>query len=255
MPNPFHEANRKVWDAASRQWQADPALEEARRRCVADPSVALGDWELRYLGDVCGKKIAVLGSGDHLVTFALVGMGAQVTSVDISQAQLDEAARRAEALGLEGITFLRADVTDLSALEDEVFDAVYTGGHVAIWVSDLARFYQEATRILKKGGLFIVNEYHPFRRVWADVPDRLEIGYPYYQRGPYVYDREDIAGAEVGSLISYEYHWTVEDYVMALVRTGCRLKALHEWGQGSQMWEIAPVRDLPEWLLLVEERE
>lgn len=256
MSNPIHEANRKGWDAASKRWQADPTLEEKRRRCVHDPSVALGELELRYLGDVRGKKVAVLGSGDHLVVFALVGMGAEVTSVDISQVQLDEAARRAEVLGLRGITFLRADVTDLSALENEAFDLVYTGGHVAIWVSDLERYYREAVRILKREGLFLVNEYHPFRRIWADVPDRLEIGYPYYRRGPYMYDRADeVPGAEPGSLISYEYDWTIEDYVMALLRAGCRLVALHEWGQGSQTWEIAPVHDLPEWLLLVGVKE
>ncbi|MBC7255385.1 MAG: class I SAM-dependent methyltransferase [Chloroflexi bacterium] len=256
MTNPFHEANRKGWDAVSKRWQADPALEEVRRRCIQDPSLALGELELRYLGEVRGKRIAVLGSGDHLVVFALAGMGAQVTSVDISQVQLDEAARRAEELGLKGIAFLRADVTDLSVLKDGAFDIVYTGGHVAIWVSDLRRFYREGARILKRDGLFLVNEYHPFRRVWADVPDRLEIGYPYYHRGPYVWDRaEEVPGAEPGSLTSYEYHWTVEDYVAALLESGCRLKALHEWGARSQTWEIAPVRDLPEWLLLVGVKE
>ena len=39
------------------------------------------------------------------------GMGAQVTSVDISQTQLDIAAGRARELGL-AINFVRADVTD-----------------------------------------------------------------------------------------------------------------------------------------------
>jgi len=57
-------------------------------------------------------------------------MGAKVTSIDISEQQLDVARSRAAALGLN-VTFVRADVVDLSCLGDATFDLVYTGGHVA----------------------------------------------------------------------------------------------------------------------------
>ena len=49
-----------------------------------------------------------------------------------SELELAVAEERAEELGLD-VTFLSADVTDLSALADETFDLVYTGGHVAVW--------------------------------------------------------------------------------------------------------------------------
>jgi ubiquinone/menaquinone biosynthesis C-methylase UbiE len=57
----------------------------------------------------------------------------------------------AAALGLQ-IEFIQADVVDLSGQGDATFDAVYTGGHVAVWVSDLRRSYGEAARILKSDG-------------------------------------------------------------------------------------------------------
>lgn len=256
MTNAMHEANRLGWDRVAPYYQGKRDLEERRRRVIRDPALAFGEAEWRYLGDVAGQRIAVLGSGDQLVVFALARLGARVTSVDISQTQLDLGEARASAYGLEGITYLRADVTDLHALADGEFDVVYTGGHVAVWVSDLRRYYAEASRILKPGGLFIVNEYHPFRKPWADIADRLEIGYPYYQRGPYLWDRaEDVPGAEKGSLISYEFHWTVSDYVNAMIEAGCALVAMDEWGGGSQGWEIAPVSGLPEWLLLIGRKE
>jgi ubiquinone/menaquinone biosynthesis C-methylase UbiE len=69
-------------------------------------------------------------------------MGAKVTSIDISEPQLDVARGRAAALGLN-VTFIRADVVDLSCLDDATFDLVYTGGHVALWVSDLQRYYEK----------------------------------------------------------------------------------------------------------------
>ena len=179
--NPMHEANRRGWDAASAGWQATVERDVDWRRCPADPAVALIEEELELLADVAGRDVCVLGSGDNLAVFALAGMGARLTSVDISQAQLDTAASRAGEIGLD-IAFLRADAVELRELGDESFDLVYTGGHVAVWVSDLKRYYAEACRILRRGGMLMVNEYHPFRRIWRASPDRLELACGYFER-------------------------------------------------------------------------
>ena len=249
--NPMHEANRKGWDAASPHWQAMIEERVDWRKCPDDPTIALSREELDHLGDVSGRDVCVLGSGDNLVVFALAGMGARVTSVDISQKQLDTASERAAELGLD-VSFARADVVDLSPLEDEIFDLVYTGGHVAVWVSDLKTYYSEACRILRKGGTFMVSEYHPFRRVWQESSDELKIEFGYFDRGPQKYDRsEDVPGTPAGSLPSYEFHWTVSDYVSALMDAGCELLAIDEFGDETQRWEYAPMTRLPYYLLLV----
>lgn len=247
----LHEANRKGWDAISPQWQAMIERGVDWRRCPDDPSIALHRQEFDHLGDVSGKDVCVLGSGDNLVVFALAGMGARVTSVDISQVQLDTAADRAGELGLD-IAFIRADVTDLKPLSDRAFDVVYTGGHVAVWVSDLKRYYMEAVRILKGGGMFIVGEYHPFRRIWLPSPDQLQIEFGYFDKEPQQYDRaEYIPGTLAGSLPSFEFMWTVGDHVSAVLDAGCDLLAFEEFGDESQHWEEAPLAGLPHYMSLV----
>ena len=249
--NDHHEANRKGWDAVSPGWQANIDAQGIWRRCHREPELVLTPEEMEFLRDVAGKDVCVLGSGDNVVAFALAGMGARVTSVDISQVQLDTAAHRARELGLE-MQFLRADVTDLSALADETSDLVYTGGHVAVWVSDLNRYYAEACRILKPWSLFVVNEYHPFRRIWQWGVDRLELECRYFDRGPFEYDRSDmVGGAEPGSLPSFEFHWTVSDYVSAMVAAGCELVSLKEFGDGREEWEGSALEGLPLSLLVV----
>ena len=301
---PMHEANRRSWDAVAAQWQAGIDARVDWRNIPDDIRIALDDVELKYLGDVSSRSVCVLGSGDNLVVFALSAAGARVTSVDISQAQLDIAAGRADELGLS-IVFHRADVTELGGLggpdgpgdQDELrdggpdgpddpqdggpggqvepdestgvgFDIVYTGGHVAVWVSDLKRYYGEAIRILKPGGLFMVNEYHPFRRIWKHSAGSLKQEFHYYDHGPFTYDRsEDLtedsgsSGEGAGSpgppgspgpLPSYEFHWTVSDLVRAMLEGGCELTAMEEYGDGRQDWEgDAPLEKLPANLLLV----
>ena len=283
----MHEANRRGWDAVSAQWQAGIDARVNWRNIPDDIRIALDDVELKYLGDVSGRSACVLGSGDNLVAFALAAAGARVTSVDISQVQLDIAAGRAEELALS-IVFHRADVTELGDLggpsgpggpcgpgdPDDPgdprdpgdpgdpdgpgdppgggFDIVYTGGHVAVWVSDLKRYYGEAIRMLKPGGLFMVNEYHPFRRIWKHSAGPLRQEYHYFDHGPLTYDRSEDLSDDPGPLPSYEFHWTVSDMVRAMLDGGCELMAMEEYGDGRQDWERdTPLEKLPANLLLV----
>ncbi len=253
--NEFHEANRKGWDAAARAGRADFRCDVDWRECHRNPALVLDERELKWLAGLRGKKACVLGSGDNRVVFALAGLGAEVTSVDISEGQLDVARQRAAQLGLP-VRFLRADVTDLSAIKDGTFDLVYTGGHVAVWVSDLRRYYAEAARILRPGGLFLVNEYHPFRRIWDEAAPHLTVRWGYFDQGPDQYDRaEGIPGAAPGSLPAYEYHWTVSQYIMAVLEAGCELLAVDEFGDQPEGHERGPsLAGLPRCLLIVARR-
>jgi SAM-dependent methyltransferase len=256
MSNDLHEANRRRWDAAAEGWARGADARGLWRRCPAEPELVLCDRELAYLrGGVAGQPVCVLGSGDNQVAFALAGLGASVTSVDISQQQLDVAARRAQELNLE-MSFVRADVTDLSVLRNGSFSVVYTGGHVAVWVSDLRAYYAEAARILEPNGLFMVCEYHPFRRVWKESRDLLAVEYPYFSRGPFEYDvSAEVLYAKPGTLKSYEFHWTVSDYVGAALQAGCRVLEIHEFGENVAEWEGAPLHGLPEFLLIVARKD
>ena len=251
MTNKIHEANRKRWDAGSEQWAKGADSRGHWRRCPSEPELVLSDKELEYLADIRGKRVSVLGSGDNQVVFALAGLGGIVTSVDISKNQLDVAERRTRELGLS-VSFIRADVTDLSAIDSGTFDIVYTGGHVGVWVSDIDTYYAEAARILRPDGLFVIAEYHPFRRIWKESRDQLIVESAYFEQGPFEYDvSDDILCVNPGVLKSYEFHWTMSDYINAVLRSGCRLLEVDEFGEAVADWEGAPLHGLPEFLLIV----
>jgi ubiquinone/menaquinone biosynthesis C-methylase UbiE len=173
---------------------------------------------LDSIGDVQNKKVCVLASGDNEVAFALAGMGAQVTSVDISENQLSIAAERARHLGID-IAFQRADVTDLSGIPDATFHVVHTGGGVACWISDLRKYYAEGARILTAGGLFVVNEFRPLSVLFShEEPWPLQ---DYSNRGPFTYtSNEGFQGTE--------HHWTVADRIQTMLDVGCELVRVEE---------------------------
>jgi len=243
-----HMANQAFWDASTRWWKDKEDKRGLWMKAPENPSLVLSPAEMPFVKDVDGKNVCVLGSGDNEVAFALAGLGARVTSVDISERRLDVAADRARALELQ-LSFLQADVTDLSALEDNSFDLVYTGGHMSVWISDIRKYYAEAVRVLTPGGLFVVNDYHPIRRMWLDT-DTAKPRHRYFNQGPYEYTSDE-------GLPTFEYHWTVSDHIQAVIDPGCRIVKVDEYGETieDEFWMEANLDKLPVHLMIVGRKE
>ena len=214
--NKTHEDNRAVWNHWANWWGRRRDEKGIWNRCHRDPSLVLLPTELNFLKNVRGKSVCVLASGDNEVVFALAGMGARVTSVDISEGQLKIAERRARSLGLE-VSFLRSDVTELKDIEDDQFDLVHSGGGVWIWVADIRKYYAEAVRILKPGGLLIINDAHPVGFLFSGAIKSDS----YYKRGAFPYTTDE-------GMPACEHFWTVSDMIQAAVDAGCDLLKVEE---------------------------
>lgn len=239
-----HESNQAFWNASTDWWKEREDKRGLWRKAHQDPALVFSPAELPFLAGIDGQDVCVLGSGDNEAAFALVGLGGRVTSVDISERRLAVAADRARAIGVQ-LSFLQADVTDLHALGNSAFDLVYTGGHMSVWVSDVRKYYAEAARILKPGGLFVVNDYHPIRRMWLDA-DGPKPRHRYFNRGPYNYTSDE-------GLPTFEYHWTVSDHIQAVVDAGCCVVKVDEHGEKieDEFWMEAELDKLPAYLMIV----
>jgi 2-polyprenyl-3-methyl-5-hydroxy-6-metoxy-1,4-benzoquinol methylase len=75
------------------------------------------------------KKVCVLGSGDNEAVFAFHFLGTEVTSVDISEKQIENARMIADKQGMN-IRFVVSDILDLRSIANGGFDMVYTSNGV-----------------------------------------------------------------------------------------------------------------------------
>lgn len=280
----FHEANRIRWEhAASRyeDWRGDDW-----RRCPDEPTLGLEGNTLqlidRFVGSLSGKRACVLASGDNYAAFALAGLGAQVTSVDFSQEQLNIAAGRAKELGLE-IEFIQADVTELTSIKANRFDFVCSIRGVMVWIATPGKYYAEVYRILKPDGVFISYDIHPFQRPWNDYPEPFRMIKPYFETGPIEskyhpdtveshtrYD-EVLPEKQSDLLPAFNFHWTISDLLNAMIESGLELKYIEEeldtdpvfWHDPADWkisdtnptdWQQNPRVGLPAWLTLVAQK-
>jgi len=259
----MHEANRRYWDTAAPRWRE--LDEEDWRRCPEQPSIALEgnvlDMIGEFVGTLAGKPACVLGSGDNYAAFALAGLGAVVTSIDISEQRLRVAEARAGILGL-AIDFVRSDAADLKSIRDAQYELVCSTNGFFVWIADLIRLYSEVSRVLKPGGYYICYDIHPFMRPWKDQTT-IEMEKPYFQTGP-------IQSEEQGQT-TYEFHWTLGDIINSLLGSGLVLRRILEttaqdsrfwkgasYGRGTDDslldWNTNPRAGLPTWLTIVAQR-
>ncbi len=264
--NEIHEANQRHWDSAALHWKELRDRDQLWRKCPQQPALAFDGGALEmihtFLGELREKNVCVIGSGDNYAVFALAGMGARVTSTDISEQQLQVAAQRADFLGLD-IRFVRADAAALEPIDDAEYDLVCSTNGFFVWIADPGRVFRQVYRILKPGGYYIFYDIHPFLRPWKDQITPIEMEKPYSETGPF----ED---EELGQPI-YEFHWRLGDLINPLLESGLLLQRMAESppkdarfcqdfsyvpGAGNSLsdWRSNPRAGLPAWLTLAAEK-
>jgi arsenite methyltransferase len=106
-----------------------------------------------------GEKVLDLGSGSGTDVFCaalLVGESGHVVGVDITEAQLDKAARLRDREGFSQVELVQARIEELP-FDDASFDAVLSNGVINLSPAK-GRVFAEAARVLRPGGRLAIAE-------------------------------------------------------------------------------------------------
>jgi SAM-dependent methyltransferase len=141
--------------------QDDILVEESFESCVSPENRLI----IKRLGDLKDKKILELGCGAGEASVYFAKKGAFVTATDISAGMLDITGKLADRFHV-GVLLKKSESGKID-FDDESFDIVYAANllhHV-----DIDETLQEASRVLKKGGVFVSWDplaYNPFINVY-----------------------------------------------------------------------------------------
>lgn len=134
------------WDAGLHDFRTGSGRQRVAARLVS-PSLVVAD----------------VGAGTGYLAGALSGLVSRVILVDHSQAMLDLA--RKNLSGARAQVEIRPGEIDALPLRDGEVDAV-VAGLVAHHAPDLTAFLREALRVLKPGGVLVVEDLLPHREAW-----------------------------------------------------------------------------------------
>jgi len=176
------------------------------------------------LGNVAGKDVLCLacGGGQQSAAFAL--LGANVTVFDLSEEQLERDKEAAKHYDVE-IKTIQGDMRNLSTFEKASFDIVYHA-YSLNFVPDAAEVFQQAAKVLRKGGLYFFNCANPFV-MGMRQDDWNGNGYilkkPYLSKVEIIYDDQDWVynrdkHAPVQNPI--EYRHTLSELINGIINSG-----------------------------------
>ncbi|RCX20325.1 ubiquinone/menaquinone biosynthesis C-methylase UbiE [Fontibacillus phaseoli] len=161
---------------------------DAQNRQTYSTRTADGSWSdfIRERVDISGKKAADVGCGGGIYTKALAELGASsVVGVDFSDEVLASAAINCR--GLQEISLVKGEAYQ-SGLPAREYDLVLERALIH-HLDDLNACFTEANRILKKGGLLMVQDRTP--------ADCLLPGDIHHIRGYFFQKYPQLAGSEI----------------------------------------------------------
>lgn len=110
-------------------------------------------------GGIAGKRVLCLASGGGQQSAVFSLLGAEVTVVDLSPAQLAGDERAARHYGYS-VRTVEKSMTDLSAFSDNAFDIVFQPISLC-FVPDVLPVYRAVHRVLAPGGLYSAALHNP----------------------------------------------------------------------------------------------
>ena len=175
----------------------------------------LSDRELRLLGDVHGKRVLDLGSGNGAAAITFGQHGAIVIALDGSDARLADARARAEQAEVK-VEWRKGDLADLAFLRAESIDVAFSANAIAE-VDDAARLFRQVQRVLKPNGPFVFSYEHPMA-LCIGASGMVERSY--FEAGPVTVERD-------GESVRVHAR-TVSDVFTELGRAGFRVDTILE---------------------------
>ena len=188
----------------------------------------------KMMPELAGKKVLDLGCGTGRFTFLLEEEKASlVIGVDLSANMLEMAKEKAAKRNSKA-EFQKGDLLDLKKYIDGKYDFIFSST-TTHYIKDLPKLFHEMYDILEDNGSAILSVMHPVYTAQYPIadggrfPEDEEWVVRYLDKRERAYIQPWIEyNHEIPNYLSTSYHFTISDYVNALLGAGFTLDRLEE---------------------------
>ena len=165
----YIKGNKEAWEEAFEERDKDYAKNLVERVNTEEYSFLEPDmiktvksYDLRdkVVGQFCSNN------GGELLSLVKWSGAKQGIGFDIAENQVEFANQKAKELGLN-CEFVAKNILDIKDEYNQKFDFVFMTIGVLNWFKDLDEFFKVVSKTLKKDGILVINEQHPFLNMLA----------------------------------------------------------------------------------------
>ena len=234
------EYNRNAWNLQSLEgcrWSTpvdDEVIERAKRgdwSVILTPNRAVPEEWFPTHPRLDGVRVLALASGGGQQVPILAAAGAEVTSFDASDVQLEKDAETAARHGFE-VRTEQGDMADLGRFDPESFDLIF---HPVsnVFAAEVRPVWKECARVLRPGGRLLAGFMNPcfflFDHDLAEQTGEIKVVHPL----PYS-DLESLGAeqlsAQMEAQLTVEFSHSLDDQIGAQCEAGLAITGLFEDG-------------------------
>ena len=218
------QVNSRAWDKEEERgnwWTriiGKDEIEKAKRGDIAlritTEKAVPSSWTERMKN----KDVLVLCGGGGQQTPLLAAYGCRVTSVDISQRQIEQDRKALEMYGLSARTVVGSALS--LPFESSSFDAVVNPISIN-FIEDINRVYDEVDRVLRSGGYFMMGIANPVLYIFDEKKQRRKLRVKYtlpFSTTKSLSEKEVERKIEKGDTLEFSH--TLENIITPLLRKG-----------------------------------
>ena len=233
------EANRKAWnnEAENRNyWTLMVSEERIDAAKHGNPGIWVTPFKevpLPWIEDLKGKEVLLACGGGGQQTPVLASYGCKVTTIDISDAQIEQD-RAALAKYNLSANLVRGNVLDMP-FEDKSFDAVIMP-QAMNFIEDIGLLYNQVHRVLKEGGRFIFGTANPVIYTFDEKVQerRLRMKYTIPFSHTRSFSQKDLE-KRVQDNDTLEFSHTLESIIGGLTKEGFVIDGYYSDDSGSEL--------------------
>lgn len=221
----YTNANREAWNEVIPKHQN--ARKEKLDKSFLKPGFIIQEDEqlldLFNKIEIKGKDVIHLCCNNGIELLSIKNMGAKrCVGVDISYLAIDEANKRAKESNID-CEYICSDVYEIPEQYFNSFDVLHITAGCIGWMPDLELFFNKCNKLLRKDGLFLIHEIHPFSELLpfddSEIDNRLQIVDKYFYKEPIVENSslDYVGGTDYKAKTQHWFIHTVSKLIMALI--------------------------------------
>ncbi len=214
--------------------------------------------------DFSNKSVAQFCCNNGRELLSLMQLGpANGVGFDIAENIIGQAIDTANKVNQTNCRFVACNILEIDPKYYNSFDFImFTIGAIT-WFEDLGQLLKKVALCLKPGGIFFINDYHPFIGMLPmpgeeefDSEQKNRIMYSYFRKEPWIENSGmGYISPEFESKTFTSFSHTMSDLINASIQNGMQIKSLQEYNYDVGMTDVYNGLGYPLSFILIAKKE